>query len=69
LKLVELTHGFSGAEIAAVANRAATKALKRYVSGRSVNIKEIKVTQQDLLDAIDKVKPRRTESPMIHSIK
>jgi transitional endoplasmic reticulum ATPase len=68
-KLVELTHGFSGAEIAAVANRAATKALKRYVSGRSVNIKEIKVTQQDLLDAIDKVKPRRTESPMIHSIK
>ena len=68
-KLVELTHGFSGAEIAAVANRAATAALKRYVSGKSENIKEIKVTQQDLLDAIDKVQPRKTESPMIHSIK
>ena len=68
-KLVELTNGFSGAEIAAVANRAATAALKRYVNGKSENIKEIKVTQQDLLDAIDKVQPRKTESPMIHSIK
>ncbi len=68
-KLVELTEGFSGAEIASVANRAATAALKRYVGGKSQNIKEIKVTQQDLLDAIDKVKPRKTESPMTHSIK
>ena len=68
-KLVELTNGFSGAEIAAVANRAATAALKRYVNGKSENIKEIKVTQHDLLDAIDKVQPRKTESPMIHSIK
>ena len=68
-KLVEITDGFNGAEIAAVANRAATAALKRYVNGKSENIKEIKVTQQDLLDAIDKVKPRKTESPMIHSIK
>jgi transitional endoplasmic reticulum ATPase len=68
-KLVELTNGFSGAEIAAVANRAATAALKRYVSGKSENIKEIKVTQQELLDAIDKVQPRKIESPMIHSIK
>ena len=68
-KLVELTNGFNGAEIAAVANRAATTALKRYVNGKSENIKEIKVTQQDLLDAIDKVQPRKTESPMIHSIK
>jgi transitional endoplasmic reticulum ATPase len=68
-KLVELTDGFNGAEIAAVANRAATSALKRYVGGKSENIKEIKVTQQDLLDAIDKVKPRKIESPMTHSIK
>jgi transitional endoplasmic reticulum ATPase len=68
-KLVELTDGFNGAEIAAVANRAATAALKRYVNGKLENIKEIKVTQQDLLDAIDEVKPRKTESPMIHSIK
>lgn len=68
-KLVELTNGFSGAEIAAVANRAAIAALKRYVNGKLENIKEIKVTQQDLLDAIDKVQPRKIESPMIHSIK
>ncbi|MDH3617803.1 MAG: CDC48 family AAA ATPase [Nitrosopumilus sp.] len=68
-KLVELTDGFTGAEIAAVANRAATTALKRYVGGTPQNIKEIKVTQQDLLDAIDKVKPRKTETPMTHSIK
>ena len=68
-KLVGLTDGFNGAEIAAVANRAATTALKRYVDGKSENIKEIKVSQQDLLDAIDKVKPRKTESSMTHSIK
>ncbi|MFB5606629.1 MAG: CDC48 family AAA ATPase [Candidatus Nitrosomaritimum yanchengensis] len=68
-KLVELTEGFSGAEIAAVANRAAIAALKRYVGGKSGNFKEIKITQQDLLDAIDKVKPRKVESAMTHSIK
>ena len=68
-KLVELTEGFSGAEISAVSNRAAITALKRYVSGKSKNIKEIKVTQQDLLDSINKVKPRKIESPMTHSIK
>ena len=68
-KLVELTEGFSGAEIAAVANRAAITALKRYVGGKSENIKEIKVTQQDLVEAIDKVRPRKKESPMTHSIK
>ncbi len=43
-KLVELTVGFSGAEIGAVANRAAMAALKRYVSGNSQNIKEIKIS-------------------------
>jgi len=68
-KLVKLTDGFNGAEIAAVANRAALTALKRYVGGKSENIKEIKVSQQDLLDAIDKIKPRKIESPMTHSIK
>jgi transitional endoplasmic reticulum ATPase len=68
-KLVEITEGFSGAEISAVANRAAIAALKRYVGGKSENIKEIKITQQDLLDAIDKVKPKNIESPMTHSIK
>jgi transitional endoplasmic reticulum ATPase len=68
-KLVELTDSFSGAEIAAVANRAAITALKRYVSGRSQNIKEIKITQQDLIEAVDKVKPRKKEAPLSQSIK
>ncbi|MGD8707275.1 MAG: CDC48 family AAA ATPase [Nitrosopumilaceae archaeon] len=68
-KLVELTEGFSGAEIAAIANRAAIAALKRYVGGKSKNFNEIKITQQDLLDAIDKVKPKKVESAMTHSIK
>ena len=68
-KLVELTIGFSGAEIGAVANRAAIAALKRYVSGNSQNIKEIKISQQDLIDAVDKVKPRKKEAPLSQSIK
>jgi len=68
-KLVELTDGFSGAEIGAVANRAAIIALKRYVGGKSQNIKEIKISQQDLIDAVDKVKPRKREAPLSQSIK
>lgn len=63
-KLVELTDGFSGAEIAAVANTAAITALKRYVSGKSQNVKEIKITQEDLIDSIDKVKPQKKEAPI-----
>ena len=56
-EIVEKTEGFSGAEIESVANRSAIKALKRYVEGKSENIKEIKITQQDLLDAIEKIRP------------
>ncbi|MEK0351922.1 MAG: CDC48 family AAA ATPase [Nitrosopumilus sp.] len=69
IKLVELTNNFSGAEIAAVANRAAIAALKRYVCGKLQNVKEIKITQQDLIDAVDKVKPRKKEAPLIQCIK
>ena len=69
-KLVELTDGFSGAEIAAVANRAAITALKRYVSGKSQNVKDIKISQQDLVDAVNKVKPqKKEEAPLAQSIK
>ena len=68
-KLVEITDGFSGAEIAAITNRAAIVALKRYVSGKSQNIKEIKITQQDLIDAVDKVKPQKKEAPIPQAIK
>ncbi|MGY5149981.1 MAG: CDC48 family AAA ATPase [Candidatus Nitrosopumilus sp. bin_68KS] len=68
-KLVELTDGFSGAEIAAVANRAAITALKRYVSGKSQIVKDIKITQEDLIDSIDKVKPQKKEALIPQSIK
>jgi transitional endoplasmic reticulum ATPase len=68
-EIVKLTDGFSGAEVAAVANRAAIAALKRYVSGKSENVKEIKITQQDLVDAVDKVKPRKKEASIPQSIK
>ena len=69
IKLVELTNSFSGAEIAAVANRAAIAALKRYVSCKLQNVKEIRITQQDLIDAVDKVKPQKKEAPLTQCIK
>ena len=68
-EIVRLTDDFSGAEIAAVANRAAITALKRYVSGKSKNIREIKINQQDLVDAVDKVRPRKKEAPIPQAIK
>ena len=66
-KLVDLTDGLTGAEIASVANRAAITALKRYVSGASQNIKDIKITQDDLIDSIHKIVPKtpKTEEPLI----
>jgi transitional endoplasmic reticulum ATPase len=63
-EIVKLTDNFSGAEIAAVTNRAAITALKRYVAAKSENFKEIKISQQDLIDAVDKVKPRKKEAPI-----
>jgi transitional endoplasmic reticulum ATPase len=68
-KLVELTNGFSGAEIAAVANRAAITALKRHVNGKSKNVKDIKISQEDLFDSINKVKPQKKEVIIPQSIK
>jgi len=70
-KIVERTDGFSGAEIAAIANRAGITALKRYVNGKSSSVKEIEITQNDLMDAIRKVKPKisRMEEPLAQTIK
>ena len=68
-EIVNLTHNFSGAEIAAVANRAAIAALKRHVNGKSENVKEIQITQQDLIDAVKKVKPQNKEISTSQSIK
>ncbi len=68
-KLAELTDNFSGAEIAAATNRAAITALKRYVSDNSRSLKNIKITLQDLTDAITKVKPQKVEVPITQFIK
>ena len=68
-EIVKITDNFSGAEIAAVANRAAITALKRYVFGKSKNVKEIKIMQQDLIDAVDKVRPQKKETPIPQAIK
>ena len=70
-KIVERTNGFSGAEIAAVANRAGIAALKRYVNGKPSSVKEIEITQNDLIDAIRKVKPKisRMEEPLAQTIR
>lgn len=57
--IVDLTDGFSGAETAAVANRASIAALRRYVASGSQDIKSIQITQQDLADAVCKVDPER----------
>ena len=56
-EILDRTEGFSGAEIESITNRAAIKALKRHVEGKSENFKEIKITQQDLIDAIEKIRP------------
>jgi len=71
-KLVELSNGFSGAEIASAANRAAIAALKRYVGGKPQSIKEIKISQKDLVDAINKIRPTslsKTEQPLSQTIR
>ena len=68
-KLVDMTAGFSGAEVAAVANRAAIAALRKYVAGKAQNVKDIRISQQDLVDAIGRVKPQKEEAPLAQSIK
>ncbi len=62
-KLVEITDGFTGAEIAGVCNRAAITALKRHVEGQVKTVKEIKISQRDIVDAINKSKlPRPSQT-------
>jgi hypothetical protein len=41
------------------------------VSGKSTSVKEIEITQKDLMDAIDKVRPKtsRIEAPLAQTIK
>src|SRR5438309_9064803 len=59
-KLVEMTEGFSGAEIEGVCNRAAMTAIRRYVDNKKRAVKSIKITQEDLINAIKKIRPEKT---------
>ncbi|HYL66360.1 MAG TPA: CDC48 family AAA ATPase [Nitrosopumilaceae archaeon] len=59
-KLVEMTEGFSGAEIEGACSRAAITAIKRYVDNKEKSVKSIKITQEDLLNAIKKLRPEKT---------
>ena len=52
-KLVDMTDGFSGAEIAATCNAAASAALKRHIHGNGSDLDKLKVTQEDLSASID----------------
>ena len=56
-KLVQLTNGFSGAEIEGACNRAAMNSMRRYVDKKEKNVKSIKVTQEDFEIAIQKMRP------------
>jgi transitional endoplasmic reticulum ATPase len=60
-RLMELTDGFSGAEIEGVCNRAAMSAIRRYISKREKSVKSIKVTQEDFENAIEKIQPSRVK--------
>ncbi|MGI0027198.1 MAG: CDC48 family AAA ATPase [Nitrosopumilaceae archaeon] len=64
-KLVEMTEGFSGAEIEGVCSRAAITAIKRYVDNKEKSVKSIKITQEDLLNAIKKIRPERSSPSML----
>jgi len=56
-RLVDLTDGFSGAEIEGVCNRAAMSAIRRYINKGEKSVKSIKITQEDFENAIEKLRP------------
>ena len=55
-KLASLTDGLSGADLAAVANRAARDVLRRHIASGSSSVEGIKITQHDLEGAIREIK-------------
>src|SRR6267143_5014830 len=67
IKLVEITEGFSGADIEGVCNRAAMTAIKRYVNSKEKSVKSIKITQEDLINAIKKIRPEKTSMQAVTS--
>lgn len=66
-QLAEITYGYTGADIAALSKEAALSALRRFLGEKKVNLevpqipaevlKELKVTNQDFLEAMKVVRP------------
>ncbi|QGR18977.1 CDC48 family AAA ATPase [Stygiolobus azoricus] len=66
-KLAEMTYGYTGADLAALAKEAAISALRRFIQEKKLNLeqqtipadilKELKVTMQDFLDAMKSIQP------------
>jgi transitional endoplasmic reticulum ATPase len=64
-KLVQLTEGFSGAEIEGVCNRAAMSSIRRYLDKKEKDVKSIKITQEDFESAIEKMRPGQVKSKQV----
>lgn len=64
-KLVQLTNGFSGAEIEGACNRAAMSSIRRYVDKKEKDVKSIKITQEDLESAIQKMRPLAVKPKLV----
>ncbi|PVU78732.1 AAA family ATPase [Sulfolobus islandicus] len=66
-KISEQTHGYTGADLAALAREAAMNALRRFINEHKINLeqeqipvdvlKELKVTMQDFIDAMKFIQP------------
>jgi len=56
-RLAEISEGLSGADLESAANRAALASLRRHVDAGSGDVKGIRITQEDLADAIRLVSP------------
>jgi transitional endoplasmic reticulum ATPase len=66
-KLVQLTDGFSGAEIEGICNRAAMSSIRRYVDKKEKDVKSIKVTREDFENAIEKIRLGKVKSKQVTS--
>ena len=58
-KLADMSDGFTGADIAHVVNTAASSALRRHIGKGTGNVKNLKLVQRDVEDAITKIKQKR----------
>ncbi len=72
-ELADMTHGFVGADLAALAREAAMKALRRYLPKINIEeetippdvLEEMKVTRKDFLDALREVHPSAMREVLI----